>query len=213
MSRDFEFKALLRAYRNGIISESTFDSELAALERGGAAGNGHGAGGFKAFGRSYPSERAAIVSFLDKVRAGEANGGEAFAGWADVCTTDCIRTGLRIIAEREAYHSRVFAQRVAELGGEQRAMTTEEGRKFCAYLGDRKIPDTEKLVSFTKRVGKPEDAIKPICEFAAMIKDDLGTKEALRLFAEDELSTAKWLWESCAALNAPASAKEQRAAM
>jgi hypothetical protein len=207
MSYDFEFKQLLRAYRNGVISQSTFESELAWLESGAPVngnGNGNGnGGGFKAFGRTYKSERAAIVSFLDKVRAGEANGGEAFAAWAEVCTTDCIRTGLRIVAEREAYHSRIFAQRLVELGGEKRAMTTEDAHKYTVYLGNASIPDTEKLLSFTKRVGKPEDAIKPICEFAELITEDLSTKEALRLFAEDELSTAKWIWDACAALNAP----------
>jgi hypothetical protein len=206
MSRDFEFKALLRAYRSGIIGEQTFEAEVAALEKSGTGMNGNGSGGFHAFGKSYKSERAAVVSFLDKVRAGEANGGEAFAAWAEVCTTDCIRSGIRMVAEREAYHSRVFAQRLAELGGEQRATVTEEGRKFTAYLGDRRVPDTEKLLKFVDRVGKPEDAIRPICEFAALLKEDMGTKEALRLFAEDELSPAKWLYESCAALNAPASA-------
>jgi hypothetical protein len=204
MSLDFEFKQLLRAYRNGVISQATFESEMAWLEAGAPTnGNGSNGGGFKAFDRTYKSERAAIVSFLDKVRAGEANGGEAFAGWAEVCTTDCIRTGLRMIAEREAYHSRVFAQRLSELGGEKRAMTTEEGRKFTAYLGNPSIPDNEKLLSFTKRVGKPEDAIRPICEFADLIKEDLSTKEALRLFAEDELSSTRWVWDACAALNAP----------
>jgi hypothetical protein len=204
MSYDFEFKQLLRAYRNGVISQATFESELTWLEAGAPTeGNGNGGGGFKAFGRTYKSERAAVISFLDKVRAGEANGGEAFAAWAEVCTTDCIRTGIRIVAEREAYHSRVFAQRLAELGGETRAMITDDGRKYTAYLGNPSIRDNEKLLSFTKRVGKPEDAIKPICEFAALLKEDLSTKEALRLFAEDELSTAKWLWDSCAALNAP----------
>jgi hypothetical protein len=205
MSYDFEFKQLLRAYRNGVISQSTFETELTRLEAGASTnGNGNGGGGsFKAFGRTYKSERAAVVSFLDKVRAGEANGGEAFSAWAEVCTTDCIRTGIRMVAEREAYHSRVFAQRLAELGGEARAMVTEAGRKATAYLGDPSIPDNEKLLDFTKRVGKPEDAIKPICEFAALLKEDLSTKEALRLFAEDELSTAKWIWDACAALNAP----------
>ncbi|MGB0060652.1 hypothetical protein [Candidatus Binatus sp.] len=204
MSYDFEFKQLLRAYRGGIISQSTFESEMAWLEAGAPTnGNGNGGAGFKAFGRTYKNERAAVVSFLDKVRVGEAGGGEAFAAWAEVCTTDCIRTGIRIVAEREAYHSRVFAQRLAELGGEARAMASEAGRKATAYLGDPSIPDNEKLLDFTKRVGKPEDAIKPICEFAALLKEDLSTKEALRLFAEDELSTAKWIWDSCAALNAP----------
>jgi hypothetical protein len=203
MSRDFEFKQLLRAYRSGIISQSTFEAEMNCLEAGPSMSNGNGGAGFKAFGRTYKSERAAVVSFLDKVRAGEANGGEAFAAWARVCTTDCIRTGIRIVAEREAYHSRIFGQRLAELGGEQRAAATEDGRKFTAYLGNPSIPDTEKLLSFTKRVGKPEDAIKPICEFAELLTEDLSTKEALRLFAEDELSTAKWIWDACAALNAP----------
>ena len=204
MSRDFEFKQLLRAYRSGIISQSTFEAEMASFEAGKPTTNGNGNGsGFKAFGRTYKSERAAVVSFLDKVRVGEANGGEAFAAWAEVCTTDCIRTGIRIVAEREAYHSRIFAQRLAELGGEARATTTEQGRKTTAYYGDPSIPDNEKLLGFTKNVGKPEDAIKPICEFAALLKEDLATKEALRLFAEDELSTAKWIWDACAALNAP----------
>ncbi len=209
MSYDFEFKQLLRAYRKGVISQSTFEAELSWLEAGAPTnGNGNGGGGFKAFGRTYKSERAAVISFLDKVRVGEANGGEAFSAWAEVCTTNCIRTGIRMVAEREAYHSRVFAQRLAELGGETRATITDEGRKYTAYLGDASIPDNEKLLSFTKRVGKPEDAIKPICEFAALLKDDLSTKEALRLFAEDELSTAKWIWDACAALNAP---KQQEA--
>ncbi|HZC45373.1 MAG TPA: hypothetical protein VE243_02795, partial [Candidatus Acidoferrum sp.] len=174
MSREVEFKQLLRAYRSGVISQSTFETEVAELEASAPTANGHGngTGGFRAFGRTYKSERAAIVSFLDKVRAGEANGGEAFAAWAEVCTTDCIRTGIRMVAEREAYHSRIFAQRLSELGGEVRAMTSEDGRKYTAYLGDASIPDTEKLFSFTKRVGKPEDAIKPICDFANLLKED-----------------------------------------
>jgi hypothetical protein len=213
MSRDFEFKQLLRAYRSGIISQSTFEAEMAWLEAGTPTANGSNGAGFKAFGRTYKSERAAVVSFLDKVRAGEANGGEAFAAWAEVCTTDCIRTGIRMVAEREAYHSRIFGNRLAELGGEARATTSDDGRRFTTYLGDRSIPDNEKLLQFTKRVGKPEDAIKPICEFAELLKEDLSTKEALRLFAEDELSTAKWLWDACAALNAPAQQASASATM
>ncbi|MBV8138245.1 MAG: hypothetical protein JO121_21850 [Deltaproteobacteria bacterium] len=210
MSRDFEFKALLRAYRSGVITQQTFESEIATLENGGKVANGNGAG-FKAFGRTYKSERDAIVSFIDKVRAGEANGGQAFTAWAEVCTTDCIKTGIRMIAEREAYHSRIFAKRLAELGGQPRAENTEDGRKFTAYLGDPNVADNVKLLKFVERVGngKPEDAIKPIYDFAALIKDDLGTKEALRLFAEDELSSTKWIYESCAVLNAPANKSKE----
>ena len=211
MNRDFEFKQLLRAYRGGIISEATFEEEMKKLEGNGAHSNGDG-GGFRAFGRTYKSERAAIVSFLDKVRAGEANGGEAFAAWAAVCKTECIKTGIRMVADREAYHARIFEQRLLELGGEKRAGTTDEGRKFKEYLGDPNIPDTEKLLRFTKSVGDPKDAIKPICDFAALLKEDLETKEALRLFAEDELSSTTWVWDACAALNKPAQAQASAAA-
>ena len=196
-----------------MLFRSTFESEIATLENGANTANGNGAG-FKAFGRTYKSERDAIVSFIDKVRAGEANGGQAFTAWADVCTTDCIKTGIRMIAERESYHSRIFAKRLAELGGQPRAENTEDGRKFTAYLGDPNIADNVKLLKFVERVGKPEDAIKPICDFVALIKEDLGTKEALRLFAEDELSSTKWIYESCGALNAPANkSKEDSASM
>jgi hypothetical protein len=200
MSRDFEFKQLLRAYRNGIISEAEFDREMAKLEQGAATPSANGGGEFQAFGRTYRSERAAIISFLDKVRAGEANGGEAFARWAAVCKTDCIRSGLRMVAERESYHARVFEQRVLELGGEKRATTTDEGRKFSDFLANPNVSDIEKLQRFVSRVGDPKEAVKPIHEFAALIKEDVETKEALRLFAEDELSSTTWVSDACAAL-------------
>jgi len=38
MNRDFEFKQLLRAYRTGIISETTFEQEMKQLENGGGRG-------------------------------------------------------------------------------------------------------------------------------------------------------------------------------
>ena len=158
--------------------------------------------GFDAFGRTYRSERAAIVSFLDKVRVGERNGGEAFAEWAKVCKTDRLRTGLRMIAEREAYQARVFERRLEDLGGERRATITENGRRFRERLADPASSDAEKLLCFTREVGTPEDAVKPIREFAALLKEDVETKEALRLFAEDELSSTRWICEACAALNA-----------
>jgi rubrerythrin len=181
MSRDFEFRQLLRALRAGIISEKTFEAEMAALEQG----------------------RAAIVSFLDKGRAAEANGALTFGNWAKVCTTDCIRSGLRMIAEREDYHARIFENRLRELGAESRAKVSEEGRKIMECASDPNMADTAKLLQFDAALGNPEELIRPIFELADRIKEDLETKEALKLFAEDELSTAKWLKYACAALNAP----------
>jgi len=208
MAREFEFKQLMRAYRSGILSEATFEAEMAALENGAQASNGSASdgAGFKAFGKTYKSERAAIVSFLDKVRAGEAGGAEAFNAWVKACKTECIYTSLQMIAEREAYHSRVFGKRLAELGGEERAGATEEGRKFTALLGSTEIRDNEKFLRLTSNRSKPDEGSQPIRDFAALICEDMSTKEALRLFAEDELSTAKWIWDTCAALNPSASA-------
>jgi rubrerythrin len=214
MNRDFEFKQLLRAYRAGIINEKTFESEMAEIEHG-ANGNGT-AIGFQYQGKTYKSERDAIVSFLDKSRAGEANGAEIFRNWAKVCTTDCIRSGLKMIAEREAYHARIFENRLHELGAECRAEVTAEGLKVKECASDPKMSDNAKLLDFDKILKNPDELIRPIFEFAELIKEDLETKEAIRLFAEDELSSTKWLKYACAALNAPAattSASTNMAAM
>jgi Rubrerythrin len=209
MNREFEFKQILRAYRGGIIGEAAFEQEMARLETGGApdAGgappaNGANGAGFRAFGRIYKSERAAVVSFLDKVCAGEANGAEAFRRWAEVCTAECIRSALRTVAEREAYHARVFECRMRDLGAERRASATEEGRRFTTFLADPKRTDGEKLMEFVRAAGDADAAVKPIHDFAALLIEDLETKEALRLFAEDEHSTVKWAHDACAALNA-----------
>ncbi len=212
MNREFEFKQLLRAYRGAIISEAAFEQEMARLEAGGEADktNGANGAGFRAFGRTYKSERAAVVSFIDKVCAGETNAGEAFRRWAEVCKTECIRSGLRIVAEREAFHARVFEARMRDLGAELRASATEEARKLTAFLADPKRTDAEKLMQFVGVVGDPDATAKSIHDFAALLVEDLETKEALRLFAEDEYSTVKWAHEACAALNAAAPAAAAR---
>ncbi len=200
MNRDFEFRQLLRAYRAGVISEELFEAEIAELERKSVA-NGSGGGGFRAFGKTYRSERDAIVSFIDKVRVAEANAAEGFAAWANVTPTDCIRSGLRMIAEREAYHGRIFANRLMELGGEGRAQVSDDSRQFNACAADPAMSDSEKLLRVAATIRDPEAIIRPILEFAESLKEDVETKEALRLFAEDELSSTRWLLYACAALN------------
>ncbi len=191
MNRDFEFKQLLRAYRSGIISESTFDQEMKQLEKGsGKASNG--TGGFKAFGRTYESERDAILRFLEAASVGETNAGEALPKWLAICKSECIRGGIKMVAEREAYHGRAFAQRLSELGGTMPDRNTEEARKNLAYISDPAITDLAKLQRGATRFPNPAETIRPIFEFAEMIKEDFETKEMVRLFAEDELSTLKW---------------------
>jgi hypothetical protein len=198
MTKNFEFKQLLRAFRMGVIDEATFEQEMKHLENGHSS-NGASAGSFKAFGKSYASEHEAVMKFLETVSAAETNGGDTVRAWLDVCTTDCIRGGLKMVAERESYHGRAFAARLAELGGTMAERNTEEFRKNIAYLSNSKVSDLAKLKRGAERFPDPAETIRPLFEFAASLKEDLQTKEMVQLFAEDELSTLKWqkgAWEA-----------------
>jgi hypothetical protein len=201
MKRDFEFKQLLRAYRAGIINEATFEKELADLEHG--VGNTDGGGGFEALGKTYGSEREAVVALLDRFRAGEAGGQAAFSGWEKQVSTDCIRSGIRIIAEREGYHSRIFERRLADLGAECKAGLTDFGRRVTEKLSDSKLSDNDKLLYVTSLAPDPEAFWKPVSEVVDRIKDDQDSKELFKLYIQDELSSGKWLMYACEALNGP----------
>jgi hypothetical protein len=206
MNRDFEFKQLLRAYRAGIITESTFESEMAALEHGSANGNG-ARSGFSALGKTYANEREAVIAMLDRFRAGEANGEMAFRGWGKHLRTECIRSGVRMIAEREGYHTRIFEQRLKDLGAECKAPITEASRKITETLSDPSMSDNQKLLYIANLTSDPEAFFKPVLEFAENLKEDLETKELFKLYVQDELSSAKWLMYACEALNGPAPAE------
>jgi hypothetical protein len=204
MNRDFEFKQLLRAYRSGIISEQTFEEELAGLEHGVA--NGDGDRGFEAMGKTYSNEREAVIAMLDRFRTGEANGQAAFGAWEKQVSTECIRSGIRMITEREGCHARIFERRLADLGAARKPQTTEASRKITEKLGDSKVSDNEKLLYITSLAPDPEAFFKPVREFADRIKDDQETKELFKLYVQDELSSAKWLMYACETLNGPAPA-------
>ncbi len=204
MNRDFEFKQLLRAYRAGIITEQTFESEMAALENGN--GNGQARPGFQAMGKNYGSEREGVAALLDRFRAGEANGEAAFLAWEKLCKTDCIRSGIRMIAEREAYHARIFERRMRDLGVECKEQVPEASRKFTEYMSDPNVSDNQKLLYFNSLVPDVDTFFKPVCAIAEDIKEDLESKELFKLFVQDEISTVKWLQYACAALNGAAPA-------
>jgi hypothetical protein len=203
MNRDFEFKQLLRAFRSGIINEETFEREMAELENGAPAAK-NGSIGFRALGKSYANEREAIAAVLDRIRAGEANGEVAFANWSKVVSTECVRSGIRMIAEREGYHARVFERRMRDLGLECKATVPEEARKITECLSDPKLSDNEKLLRLNALAPDPDAFFKPVCDLVENIKEDLETKELLKLYVQDELSSAKWLNYACAALNGSA---------
>jgi hypothetical protein len=210
MSRDFEFKQLLRAYRQGILNEAGFEQQLAELERSAGAGNG---ARFEADGKTQASEKEAIIAFVDDLRANEYCASLAFPKWVAACKTDCLRSGLAMIAEREGYHARVFEQRLKELGAQPRATESPRVAELHNYFGDTNMSDGDKLLKVAGLVNDPKAAIRFITDFADRIKADLQTKEMLKLFAQDELSSGTWLVESCAAINQPAASAAKSASM
>lgn len=62
--------------------------------------------------------RAEILEGLNVFRALEAWGAELYAAWAADEPDPRLRAGHLIIAEREANHARLLAQRILALGGE-----------------------------------------------------------------------------------------------
>lgn len=64
------------------------------------------------------SSHAQIVEGLNVFRALEAWGAKLYAAWAANETDENLRAGHLIIAEREANHARLLAERIRALGGE-----------------------------------------------------------------------------------------------
>jgi hypothetical protein len=160
---------------------------------------------FTAFGKEFPSEREAVLGLMNGVQVAEACAGTAIGNWIKTCKIPELRGGLKIIAEREAFHGRVFQQRVHDLGGE---CTTEldpfsaEGERI---LNDDTLSDLEKLSDLVKRGGDPELLLRPVLDFADSLVEDVESKEALRLYYADEMSSATWLRAMCRKLTEEAS--------
>jgi len=151
-------------------------------------------GGFQACGGTYASEHEAIAHVIDRFRVEEAAGGMLFGVWADQCRIPELRGGLRIIAEREAYHGRIFERRLKELGHECMAQLDDpKGSDLATCLVDPDVPDTVKLKRFNDFIGDAAVTTRPIREFGEAIAEDVETKAALALFVEDEFSTISWL--------------------
>ncbi len=202
MNRDFEIRQLLRAYRGGLMSEAAFEEEMTRLEQENGEPEQTRPPGFEAFGQVYRSEREAVINFLDQLHATQMETAIGFAKWAAVCRTNGLRTGLLMIAERDAYHARVLERRVRELGGELHGSPTERGSKLVELLANQAISELEKLLALTSFIRDPQEAVAPILGFASLLRSDLETRQALRLLAEDELSSATWLHEICGVLSA-----------
>jgi hypothetical protein len=151
-------------------------------------------GGFEACGGVYASEADAIAHVIDRFRVEETAGGMLFGTWADQCRIPELRGGLRVIAERESYHGRIFERRLKDLGRECRAeLNDPRGSDLATCLIDPNVEDTVKLARFNAFIGDAAVTTRPIREFGDAIAEDVETKAALKLFVEDEFSTISWL--------------------
>lgn len=159
---------------------------------------------FVAFGKTFPSEREAIIGLMDSIQVAEACAGRALAAWSETCKIPALRGGLKMIAEREAYHGRVFQQRIRDLGSVCKAELDPFSKESEACIFNPGLTDLEKLTDLVERNGDPTTLIAPVLALAELLTEDLESKEALKLYYADEISSGNWLRDTCDALTGTA---------
>ena len=148
---------------------------------------------FHACDKVYASEREALMATLDSISAVESCAGGAFATWITQCKDPTLRGALKIIAEREAYHGRALGRRLAELGGQPRHVLTPFERDLEAYLSNPDVSDADKVERLHELVPDPAHVVSFVLDIVDAIKEDTETREILRLYQQDEVSSATWL--------------------
>jgi hypothetical protein len=83
------------------------------------------------------------------------------------------------------------------IGADERAIESGQVRELHDYFGDPAMSDADKLLRVTRQISNPKEAIRFIADFADSIQTDMQTKEMLKLFAHDELSSATRMVKSC----------------
>lgn len=143
-----------------------------------------------------------VLRFLDQFRAGEALGEASLGAWIAVCTTDCLRGGLRTVQMREGMHARLLEERIKELGGSPKAEIPEAiYSQVMADVGDAEKSDAVKLSEFVARFPDIDAALQPIHDLADRLDGDQETQSLLRTIAQDERATLEFTAEACQLLN------------
>lgn len=193
---DFEVRQLLKAYRKGLISDDLFEEEMQDLQ------NGNGAQGYMYNGTCHETEKEMVMALLDEFRCGENFAAEYLNRWVEVSDQECVKGGLRVVQQREAYHADILEARLRELGGDpQCTVPTERRDKELPYFADANKTDLEKLQSIAAQVNDPATVLKPLTDAIAQIQDDQHSKELLSSLVDDEMSSVKWLLGACETLS------------
>ncbi len=186
---DFETRQLLKAYRKGLISDDLFEAQMRELQ--------NGASKYMALGKSHANEREMIVALLDEYRCAENFASEYLGCWNEVSNQECVKGGLRVIQQREAYHARLLENRLRELGGNpQCTVPTEMRTKEMGVYAAQDKSDAEKLQYVANQVQDLPKALSFITDVIDQIQDDQQTKELLRSLVQDEVSSVQWLLEA-----------------
>jgi hypothetical protein len=197
---DLEVRQLLKAYRKGLISDELFEEQMQELGNG----NASSAEGYMYNGACHATEKEMIMAVLDEFRCGENFAAEYLDRWVEVSDQECVKGGLRAVQQREAYHAHVLEARLRELGGEPQCTVPAERRdKELPYYASAETSDLEKLQSIAAQLKDKDPAavLKPLTDAIDQIQEDQHSKELLRLLIDDEMSSVKWLMESCQTLS------------
>jgi hypothetical protein len=191
---DFETRQLLKAYRKGLISDELFEAQMQELQKGEAK--------YVFNGKSYASEREMLQHFLDEYRCAENFASEYLNCWSEVSDQACVKGGLRVIQQREAYHAKLLEERLRELGGApQCTVPTEQRKKEMDLYASKEKKDVEKLQYVANQITDLPKALKFITDVIDQIQEDQQSKELLRSLVQDEFSSGQWLLEANQLLN------------
>ncbi len=143
-----------------------------------------------------------LLGFLDQFRAGEALGEASAGAWIEACRVECLKGGLRTVQMREGMHAILLEQRLKELGGSPRAeIPPKDFERAMRDAASREKSDAQKVKEFAAQFRDPDEAIRPILEFADRLDEDPETQFLLRTIAQDERATVAFIQEANALLN------------
>jgi hypothetical protein len=191
---DFETRQLLKAYRKGLISDELFEAQMRELKNGEAK--------YVFNGKACASEREMIMQLLDEYRCAENFASEYLNCWNEVSNQDCVKGGLRVIQQREAYHAKLLEDRLRELGGiPQCTVPTQQREKEMAVYASKDKSDAQKLQYVADQITDLPKALSFITNVIDQIQEDQQSKELLRSLVQDEMSSVQWLLEACQLMN------------
>lgn len=193
---DFEARQLLKAYRKGLISDELFEEQMQELQSGTTSQ------GYSYSGKSYETEKELVLAVLDEFRCGEDFAAEYLNRWVEVSDQECVKGGLRVVQQREAYHAQILEERLRELGGSPQCTVPAERReKDMSFFASTDNNDIEKLQSIAAQLKDPVEILKPLTDAINQIQDDQHSKELLGSLVDDEMSSVKWLMGACETLS------------